>query len=402
MLRPFSWTVPTRVLHAPDGGAATAAALVGSATAVVVCDAAVGGYGAALAARSSAPVITAPAHCRFDDLRRLSDALREHRAEVVLAVGGGTVLDLARLASLTIGQPALASPEGWSGTGLRRRRQPAEFASPKVIALPSTTGTGAEVSALAVIATDADPLRMVVADAGLQPAAAILDVALLRSLPVAVVRDGLLEAAGRILGPALADDGANATADEIAAALLRRILALSSEIPGAEMPGSESATGTTPVKDAVLAEAAWISTLCATQLASVGRTVADSPLWLMQHAVTGRRPGTTKAMALRSLLPLLLNRVADDRSAAPVLTGPACRRLAELIAGPGADLLATLQAGTLLRGPCAEIDPGAHGADLVSQGFTAVGGLQGHDADWLAHLLTPGCPSQPSTPNGSK
>lgn len=408
MLRPFVWTVPTRVVQAADSGGEAARALVGRTRCLVLADPAIGAYARSLADSIGAERLAVPARCDFAAVRELSDTVREQAPQSVVLIGGGSVLDLGRVAALAVARPDVGTLDGWSGQGLRRATHPpAEPNALRVIAIPTTFGTGAEVSSLAVIADPTRPLRVVVADAGLPARAAVLDVAVLRSLPHQQIRDGLLEIAARLLGPALADDGTHPLADDLAMALLRRVIALSAQVRAIPV-GS-------PVPDELLATAAWASTLTATQLASVGRSVSDSPLWLLQHAITGSRPEVTKASALRAVLPMLLTRVAGGHHAAPIVIAGSCARIcagltgtaADSSAGAAARLLQVLTDSGLMEGPTAPIDP-AVGALLVSEGFTRTGGLLGCDAASLAHLLSPATDEpdagadQPFAPNGSR
>lgn len=380
-----------------------AAAVVGSARCVVVADASVADYARRGAELIGCDLLSAPPVCDFTQVSALGAELRSREVRVVLAVGGGTVLDVTRVAALTAAAPELGSLSGWPGQGLRRRTPPVgpQPSPPQVVAVPSTIGTGAEVSSLAVVADGSRRLRPALADQALHPAAAILDVGVLRSLPPDLVRDGLLEIAGRVLGPALADDGANPLADEVAGGILRRLIATSSRL--LEVPAED------PIPDDLLTEAAWASTMSATQVASVGRSVSDSPLWLAQHAVAGLS-GASKAAALRALLPVLLNRADQDHDAAPIIAADACKRIVALLRhapshaeeSAAAQLLATFTTSGLLRGPAASIDPVASATSLIDEGFTQAGALRGLDAVSISHVLTSTPGDHPSVPNGSR
>ncbi|WP_192498598.1 iron-containing alcohol dehydrogenase [Ornithinimicrobium pratense] len=395
MVRGFVWTVPTRVVAAPGRGAEVVAAMVGTAPALVVGDAAVRDRAELLATHLGCETHEVSTPCDFGAVDRLAALVSQASARVVVAVGGGTVMDLARVAALAAADRSLAGPDGWPGEGLRGRAATSVTqAAPAVVAVPSTVGTGAEVSSLAVVAEAGRTLRAVLADPGLHPRAAVLDVEMLRSLPRQLVRDGLLETAARALGPALADDGAHPAADEFAAVFVRRAMALSAKVGGGRAG--------TVLPDRVLAEAAWLATSSATQLASVGRTVSDSPLWLLQHAVTGSS-GQPKAAALRALLPVLLERVTQQEDVGPLVTPGRSATLASLITGPvgsevaGARALhSALRDCGLLDGPSAAIDPQVHAADLVEHGFTRKGALEGQSVASLAHAISPSVGSQPS------
>ena len=73
-----------------------------------------------------------------------ADALREHGADVVLAIGGGSVLDLAKAAAISAGSVIDAEQ---LATGPRFDRP----VGVPVVALPTTAGSGAEVSRGAIV-----------------------------------------------------------------------------------------------------------------------------------------------------------------------------------------------------------------------------------------------------------
>ncbi len=101
--------------------------------------------------------------------------LRESRAEIVVAVGGGSSIDAAKAISIlaTNTQP-LSQYAGYHKV-------------PKpglpLIAIPTTAGTGSEVSKVTVITDTARNVKMMILDAHLTPAVAIVDFELTMSMP---------------------------------------------------------------------------------------------------------------------------------------------------------------------------------------------------------------------------
>jgi alcohol dehydrogenase len=97
-----------------------------------------------------------------------ADAFREHGATVVVAVGGGSVLDLAKAAAVSANsvldaEQLAAGPRFDTPVGL------------PVVALPTTAGSGAEVSRGAIV-TDPDTGRKHgIRGRGVAPRAAIVD-----------------------------------------------------------------------------------------------------------------------------------------------------------------------------------------------------------------------------------
>lgn len=111
-------------------------------------------------------------------------AFRDSGADVIVAVGGGSVIDAAKAVRLTAGGPAEAGIAEYALIlGDEARPMPAVRAMPPMIALPTTSGTGAEVTPWGVI-TDADQQRKFgIGGANTIPTVALIDPALTLTLP---------------------------------------------------------------------------------------------------------------------------------------------------------------------------------------------------------------------------
>ncbi len=93
----------------------------------------------------------------------------ENKAEIVIALGGGSAIDAAK-AMVFMGEQ--------SGMG-----------DLKLIAIPTTSGTGSEVTKFSVVTDDVDHLKYPLVDEGLLPDLAILDPELVLSVPPSVTAD---------------------------------------------------------------------------------------------------------------------------------------------------------------------------------------------------------------------
>lgn len=92
-----------------------------------------------------------------------------NEAEIVIALGGGSAIDAAK-AVVFMGEQ--------SGMG-----------DLKLIAIPTTSGTGSEVTKFSVVTDDVDHLKYPLVDEGLLPDLAILDPELVLSVPPSVTAD---------------------------------------------------------------------------------------------------------------------------------------------------------------------------------------------------------------------
>ncbi|MDR7315599.1 iron-containing alcohol dehydrogenase [Brevibacillus nitrificans] len=103
---------------------------------------------------------------------------REAAAEVVVAVGGGSAMDTGK----TI---ALCGPNGGAPADYADGRLPYTNIAP-IVCIPTTAGTGSEVTRSAVITESTTHRKMTLKHAALRPALAVLDPVLTYSVPPAV------------------------------------------------------------------------------------------------------------------------------------------------------------------------------------------------------------------------
>jgi alcohol dehydrogenase class IV len=117
----------------------------------------------------------------------LLDRVGPTRPDTVVALGGGRTIDAAKALRLRLGHPEVLLAHGplWLET-------PRE-AAPLLVALPTTSGSGAEASWVADL-QDAEGLPFEIADRSLVPDWAMVDPALAAALPVDRVLDGAAEA----------------------------------------------------------------------------------------------------------------------------------------------------------------------------------------------------------------
>lgn len=111
----------------------------------------------------------------FDQVAEGAKIAREHGSEAVLAIGGGSSIDAAKIiaASATSDEP----PVGWVGFGKIKH------AVLPLYAIPTTSGTGSEATIGAVISDAVAHEKNIISDGSLLPAAAALDPVLITGLP---------------------------------------------------------------------------------------------------------------------------------------------------------------------------------------------------------------------------
>jgi alcohol dehydrogenase class IV len=144
-----------------------------------------------------AVVVTVAAEPTVELARAGVAAAREHGADVVAAVGGGSVIDLAKAVAMLLGNGG--DPLDYLeviGSG-RKITQPAV----PCVAVPTTAGTGAEVTANAVLASPAHGLKASLRSPLMIPRVALVDPELTVSCPPRVTASSGLDALTQCLEP---------------------------------------------------------------------------------------------------------------------------------------------------------------------------------------------------------
>lgn len=121
------------------------------------------------------------------------EALRLHRADQIVALGGGSVIDAAKLMKLKYESPE-ADLEELAAPFLDIRKRVVQYPTRKVnscrlIAISTTSGTGSEVTPFAVLIDKERGRKVTLADYSLSPDVAIVDPQFVMSMPKALTAD---------------------------------------------------------------------------------------------------------------------------------------------------------------------------------------------------------------------
>jgi alcohol dehydrogenase class IV len=111
----------------------------------------------------------------FSDFKKLIKNISSFQPDCVIGIGGGSVLDVAKLVAAQLENEQQL--EEYVGNGLLRERKK------KLICLPATAGTGSEVSPNAILVDDADAQKKGIISPHLVPDVVIVDPLLTTSLP---------------------------------------------------------------------------------------------------------------------------------------------------------------------------------------------------------------------------
>lgn len=153
------------------------------------------------------------------DLGALHERVWSSEAEVLIALGGGSAIDSAKAVLLRTPSRRFAEIAG----SLRDGTPLAAAGRKALIAIPTTAGTGSEVTPWATVWDREQQRKHSLHRDELWPEAAIVDPLLMRSLPAAVTLQSGLDALSHAL-EAIWNRHANPVSDALAVAAARRIL----------------------------------------------------------------------------------------------------------------------------------------------------------------------------------
>lgn len=169
---------------------------------------------------------------------------RAGEVPALIALGGGSAIDVGKGIAMLLANGGTYADYQWGGQAITRRSQP-------LLAVPTTAGTGSEVSRVAVIVDPDNPFKKGVLSPQMFPHAAILDPELTRSLPgrltAATGVDALTHALECFVGRR-----ANPHTDQLALAALQTVW---TDLPQAVENGDDMA-----VRGSLLLAAAWAGT----------------------------------------------------------------------------------------------------------------------------------------------
>ncbi|MFE0549869.1 daptide-type RiPP biosynthesis dehydogenase [Streptomyces pilosus] len=231
----------------------------------------------------------------------LALAARTARSDLIVAVGGGTCVDRAKLALVAQDSPAAAqalrdtSRCGLLALGPRvRRLRP-------LLAVPTTVGPGSEISRVACM-PHRQGKRLVSAEA-LTPDAALLDAAATETLPADLLQEGVLEALFRTVTPYAGDHKDLPVEDAFCEAAAEQLAGLGHRAAALRERGR-------PADAALRLDLARLSGLTHATWMRLGRTPFTTEGWIIANELSTAL-GVRKMTAVAALLPHLWRAVLD-------------------------------------------------------------------------------------------
>jgi alcohol dehydrogenase len=264
--------------------------------------------------KTGCQVVQAPPVDKEPTKAMLEKSLEKARAEKVdgvLGVGGGSALDVAKLvAALTRGSQKI---EEIFGIGFLKGRELPLFC------LPTTSGTGSEVSPNAILLDESDELKKGVVSPFLVPDAAIVDPDLTMSVPAPVTAATGLDALTHCI-EAYANNFAHPAVDMYA---LQGIRLIAANLLRAVRNGGDAEAR------AALSLGSLYGGLCLGPVNTAAVHALSYPLGGQFHVAHGVSNAVLLPPVLRFNLPQAINRYADVALALGVEPGKSAKATAE-------------------------------------------------------------------------
>jgi alcohol dehydrogenase class IV len=126
------------------------------------------------------PVVPVPAHePDTDSIAAAAAALVEAKPDMIVAIGGGSAMDTAKVARMLLSNPGPV--EAVSGFGKKLLPHASLF-----VCVPTTAGTGSEVSESAIASKSGSDVKLIFRSQEMTPQIALLDASLTTSCPAKV------------------------------------------------------------------------------------------------------------------------------------------------------------------------------------------------------------------------
>jgi alcohol dehydrogenase len=110
---------------------------------------------------------------------RARDLFHEHQCDCVLAVGGGSSIDAGKLVACLANNKKLSVEDLGSFVKIKRHAKP-------IFAIPTTSGTGSEVSPAAVVSNSESHEKTIITSPGMMPLGAAIDSNIIVGMPKSV------------------------------------------------------------------------------------------------------------------------------------------------------------------------------------------------------------------------
>lgn len=155
----------------------------------------------------------------IETVKRGVEAFNSFKPDLIVSVGGGSPIDAAKAMWIFYEYPDFTFEEAAKPFNLPELRQKAKF-----IAIPTTSGTGTEVTSFSVITDNETGIKYPIADFNITPDIAIVDTSLVASMSKTLIADTGMDALTHAI-EAYVSTAANPVTDALAIKAIQMVIA---------------------------------------------------------------------------------------------------------------------------------------------------------------------------------
>lgn len=231
-------------------------------------------------------------------VEELASWLAAQRADAVVALGGGRIMDTVKLACHHYADPRTLAVLRARGIRAGTAMLPApEHPLPRRLFVPTTVGTGSEVSMVACLLLAGH--NRLITGTGLRPDVAVLDSRFTATLPTPLLAEGVLEALLRVAGAYIGSATESTPLADVSAFTLVR-----------ELTGAGDAVARGDTGPDVRLFVAQLSAATHTGWALTGRNPFATKHWYLANELATHL-NVRKMTAIAALLPAIWSRIAS-------------------------------------------------------------------------------------------
>jgi alcohol dehydrogenase class IV len=196
---PFEFATAGRIVFGPGRAAELGELTAGLGSRALICTGSQPDRHRLLIEQLRVPtaVFTVSGEPTVDVARTATEAAKAHQADLVVAIGGGSVLDVGKSVAMLLGNGG----DPWDYLEVVGRGKPITEPSVPFVAVPSTAGTGSEVTDNAVLASPSHGRKASLRSRFMLPQVALVDPLLTVGCPPDVTAASGLDALTQCLEP---------------------------------------------------------------------------------------------------------------------------------------------------------------------------------------------------------
>lgn len=218
--------------------------------------------------------------------------VKSHNIDLILGIGGGSVMDCAKAVSLGAGCSGDPWENFWERKGI------VDFTPIPVGAIPTTAGTGSECNGAAVITNEKTKVKIGYDYAKCNPVFALMDPVYTYSVPEKQMASGAFDSFSHIMETYFSEPDEQNVSDEIGEALMRSVIR--NTLQAVKNPKDYTARS----------NLMWLSTLSENRLIKLGKK-GDFGCHLIEHQL-GAYTGCNHGQGMAVLQPVYYRHIYKD------------------------------------------------------------------------------------------